>query len=212
MLREFCAENLVNVREAIGAGAQRVELCGDLSVGGITPSDEVIEQAVNLVHGLGATVMVMVRPRGGDFAYSEPEVVRMENTIRRARDLGADGVVFGCVRDGRLDEGATCRLVQTAKELDRTFHMAFDQIRPELQATALEKLARIGFSRVLTHGGRLELPIETCMPHLHELVDVAARYNIAIMPGGGVTWQNAHEVCTELGVSEVHGTRICKMT
>lgn len=212
MLREFCAENLVNVREAIGAGAQRVELCGDLSVGGITPSDEVIEQAVNLVHGLGATVMVMVRPRGGDFAYSEPEVVRMENTIRRARDLGADGVVFGCVRDGRLDEGATCRLVQTAKELDRTFHMAFDQIRPELQATALEKLARIGFSRVLTHGGRLEQPIETCMPHLHELVDVAARYGIAIMPGGGVTWQNAHEVRTELGVSEVHGTRICKMT
>lgn len=207
VLREFCAENLVNVKEALEAGAQRIELCDDLAVGGVTPMEDVIQQAVDLAHEYEAAVMVMVRPRGGDFAYDDEELRRMEHTVRMARVLGADGVVFGCVRDGMLDEDALGMLVRAATGLDMTFHMAFDEIRPELQASALQVLADLGFSRVLTHGGPLSLPIEDCMDHVRELVK-AAGDTIAIMPGGGVTWENVERICDELGVGEAHGTKI----
>ena len=207
MLREFCAENLTNVREAILAGADRIELCDDLSVGGITPSNEVIAEAVALVHGLGAKVMVMVRPRGGDFTYGEEELSTMEKAIATARAAAADGVVFGCVREGLLDEVATRRLADAAHGLDMTFHMAFDEIDAPLQPAALQCLSKMGVSRVLTHGGPLSTPIDGCLPHLRGLVS-AAGDSIRIMPGGGVTWENAERIATELGVSEVHGTRI----
>lgn len=211
MLREFCAENLINVREAIEAGAQRVEICGDLSVSGVTPSDEVMARAIALVHSLGATAMVMIRPRGGDFAYSEDELAAMEKSVGLARSLGADGVAFGCARGGELDECATRRLANAAYGLDCTFHMAFDEISPVRQREALSVLAGLGFSRVLTHGAPLAQPLEQCLPHLHELVDAAEPYGIGIMPGGGVTWQNVEAVCAELGVSEAHGTRIVQL-
>ena len=209
MLREFCSQNTTNVRKAICAGASRIELCDDLAVGGVTPSDEVIERTTTLAHCLGASVMVMVRPRGGDFAYSDEELAAMENTICTARDLGADGVVFGCVRKGVLDTDATRQLVQTAAGLDLTFHMAFDEILPSQQFDALVTLANMGFSRVLTHGGSLDQPIERCLPRLREFV-MQAGDRISIMPGGGVTWQNAASICAELGVQEVHGTRIVR--
>lgn len=209
MLREFCAQNTVNVREAIHAGARRVELCDNLAIGGVTPNEEVIARAVELTHGLGASVMVMVRPRGGDFAYNKSELLTMERTIGVARDFGADGVVFGCVKGGALDENATQRLAQAAAGLDLTFHMAFDEICPHLQPQALAILADMRFSRVLVHGGSLNTPIDRCMPHLHELV-AAADTRISIMPGGGVTWQNVNSICKELGVHEAHGTRIVR--
>lgn len=209
MLREFCAENLTNVQRALEAGAQRVELCDDLSVGGVTPSEAVIKQAVELIHKRDATVMVMVRPRGGDFAYNEHEIEAMERVVAVARELGADGVVFGCVRDARLDEVATERLAHAASGLDMTFHMAFDEIDPAHQPEALRHLAELGFSRVLTHGGPLSQPIDLCLDHLRELVLLAGDA-ISIMPGGGVTWQNAERICAELGVLEVHGTKIVR--
>lgn len=207
MLLEFCAENLVNVQEAIEAGAGRIELCDDLSVGGVTPSHAVIEEAVALIHALGAQVMVMVRPRGGDFAYDDEELGAMERAIELSRTYRADGVVFGCARDGGLDEAATQRLAAAAAGLDMTFHMAFDEIAPDHQADALSVLADMGFSRVLTHGGPLTEPIDTCLPHLKELV-MAADGRIRIMPGGGVTWENVRRICGELGVDEAHGTKI----
>ena len=209
MIKEFCAENLVNVRSAIEAGAGRVELCDDLSVGGITPRDSIIAQTVELVHDLGASVMVMVRPRGGDFAYGELELIAMERAIRRVRVHGADGVVFGCVRDGVLDVKATSRLARMAQGLDCTFHMAFDEIRHDAQREALDAIADLGIARVLTHGGPLSQPIEECVPHLHELVDAAAG-RVQIMPGGGVTWRNVEWLCDELAVQEAHGTRIVR--
>ena len=207
MLREFCAENLTNVQKALKAGAQRVELCDDLSVGGVTPSDTVIAEAVELIHEHGAMVMVMVRPRGGDFAYDGHEIEAMEHTVSVVRKLGADGVVFGCVRDARLDEAATARLARAASGLDMTFHMAFDEIDPIHQPEALRRLVELGFSRILTHGGPLSQPIDACLGHLRDLVLLAGDA-ISIMPGGGVTWQNAEHISAELGVSEVHGTKI----
>lgn len=207
MLREFCAENLRGIPEAIKAGAGRIELCDDLSVGGVTPSDDVMRKAVSLSHEMGAKVMVMVRPRGGDFSYREDELRLMESAIDAARGRGADGVVYGCVCEGRLDVTSTQRLAQVAKGLDMTFHMAFDEVDEALQPKVLRQLGEMGFSRVLTHGGPLSKPIDACLPHLEELV-AAAREHIAIMPGGGVTWQNCARICERLGVEEVHGTRI----
>lgn len=210
MLREFCAENLAGVAEALQAGARRVELCDDLSVGGVSPSREIIRQAVGLVHELGGLVMVMVRPRGGDFAYDDGELAVMEQTIRDARELGADGVVFGCVRNGELDLEPLRRLVAGTEGLDLTFHMAFDELASDRQGEALATLAHMGFSRVLTHGGPLSQPIDACIPHLRELVR-AAHGEIVIMPGGGVTWENAEAICDDLGVDEAHGTRIVRL-
>ena len=210
MLLEFCAQNLAYVEEAIEAGARRVELCDNLQVGGVSPSESVIDEAVRLAHGLDAAVMVMVRPRGGDFAYHASEIEAMERTIQTARSLGADGVVLGCVRNAALDEVTTRRLVTVAKGLDLTFHMAFDEILESAQPTTLTTLARLGFSRVLTHGGPLDVPIDKTMTHLLEL-KASARGRIGIMPGGGVTWQNVEEVCKRLDVSEAHGTRIVRL-
>lgn len=211
MIREFCAENTTNVREAIEAGADRIELCDRLDLGGVTPVREVIDEAVALVHGLGARVMVMVRPRGGDFAYSEPELCQMERAIGVAREAGTDGVVFGCVRNGSLDELATRRLARVADGLDMTFHMAFDEIDSSLQVGALATLAELGFSRVLSHGGPLSAPIEGCLPRLRELSEAAVG-RIVVMPGGGVSWQNAECVAATVGTGEVHGTRIVRLS
>ena len=207
MLREYCAENLRGVPEAIGAGAQRIELCDDLSAGGVTPSEEVMRTAVAMTHKMDAKIMVMVRPRGGDFSYSDDEQHLMETAIGVARKSGADGVVFGCVRQGHLDVAATRRLAYAAQGMDMTFHMAFDEIDESLQSEALGLLGELGFSRVLTHGGPLSKPIDECLPHLHDLVQ-AAKSVITIMPGGGVTWGNAGRICSYLHVDEVHGTRI----
>ena len=91
-----------------------------------------------------------------------------------------------------------------------TFHMAFDQVDRTYQPAVLGELAELGFSRVLTHGGALTEPVERCLPWLHELVR-AADERIAIMPGGGITWHNAEQICTELGVTQVPGTKIVRL-
>ena len=206
---EFCAENNTLVGRAIESGATRIELCDNLAVGGTTPSYGVIKETVELAHSHGVRAMVMIRPRGGSFEYDERELGIMETDIEVAAELGADGVVFGCLRDGWVDESANRRLLDRAQEMDVTFHMAFDEIMPSAQFEALDALVSMGFSRVLTHGGPLDEPIERCLPRLRELVAKAGN-RIAIMPGGGVTWQNAESICAELGVREVHGTRIVK--
>ena len=211
VMREFCAENTTNVREAIAAGADRIELCDRLDLGGITPAREVINEAVALARALGARVMVMVRPRGGDFAYDEHELLQMECAIEAARAADADGVVFGCVRGGRLDEPATRRLAHAARGLDLTFHMAFDEIESSLQEDALATLAKLGFSRVLSHGGPLSVPIDRCLPRLRALREAAAG-RIVVMPGGGVSWENAERIVATVGTSEVHGTRIVRLS
>ena len=98
LLREFCAENLTHLSVALAAGARRIELCDNLAVGGTTPSAGVIAQAVKLVHGTpGATVRVIIRPRGGDFVYDDAELAAMEEDARAAVRLGADGIVVGCL-------------------------------------------------------------------------------------------------------------------
>ncbi len=220
MLREFCAENLTDIDAALRSGACRIELCDNLACGGTTPSAGVIEQAVALVHACeGASMRVIIRPRGGDFVYNDSEFKAMETDIRYAAANGADGVVLGCLkRSGSgfdLDVDGVRRLVAVARgvgemrgrDLGVTFHMAFDELDPEAQLKAIDALAEMGVDHVLTHGGRAGTPIEENLAHLAELVRYAEG-KLVVLPGGGVTYENAKRIAKELRVKEVHGTKV----
>ena len=214
LLKEFCAENVEHVAEALAAGAKRIELCDNLAVGGTTPSVGVIRAAVRLVREDDAAVMVIIRPRGGDFAYSDAELKIMEDDIRVALAEGATGVVLGCARDGHLDEPATEHLLACVRacrpNAQVAFHMAFDAIAADEQLAAVDWLAEHGVTRILTHGGEAGTDILSNAPRLRGYVARAAD-RIAILPGGGVSWQNAEAVAEAVGVSEVHGTKIVRL-
>lgn len=214
LLREFCAENMERVPAAIGAGAKRIELCDNLARGGTSPSAGVVHAACAYGRSHGADVMVMVRPRGGDFAYSADELAMMRDDIDVALGAGAAGVVFGCEREGHLDTAATqvllARVHEVRSDAQVTFHMAFDEIRADEQLAVIDWLAERGVTRILTHGGPAGTPIEDNLPRLRAYVERAAG-RIGILPGGGVTWQNCGEIARSLGVSEVHGTKIVRL-
>ena len=224
LLREFCAENMTHVPAAVKAGARRIELCDNLAVGGTSPSYGVIKAAVAFAREHDVGVMAMVRPRGGDFIYQEAELQSMLDDLSLARQLGVTGVVFGCLREkgGRiaLDGEAVRRLTDGAKgpgtgcaagtpPVAITFHMAFDELDAETQLQAIDELATLGVERVLTHGGPAGTPILDNIDHLHELVG-HAHGRLTILPGGGITWQNAEHVASLLGVRELHGTKIVR--
>ncbi|TYS45679.1 copper homeostasis protein CutC [Bacillus infantis] len=208
MLKEVCAENLTLIPEKISKGAQRVELCDNLSVGGTTVSHGVAVKAIDYCRRHNTGVMAMVRPRGGDFVYSAEEIEIMKEDIIHLKQLGADGVVFGCLtEDGWIDEGAMKVLLELAEGLETVFHMAFDHIRQDKQLQAIDWLAEHGVARILTHGGPADSGILENLPRLQEYMEYAAG-RITIMPGGGITDENLPEIAAELDVREVHGTRI----
>ena len=228
LLREFCAENMERVPAAIAAGAGRVELCDNLAVGGTSPSYGVIRAAVAIARQTGAAVMAMARPRGGNFVYSADEEQMMLDDVAMARSLGVTGVVFGCLAadpaTGELvvDRAMTERLVTAAHgaladeagepiaPVAVTFHMAFDELAEKNQLAAIDFLAGLGVERILTHGGTAGTPIADNLNHLRRLIDHAAG-RIIILPGGGITHENAEAVAEALGVHEVHGTKIVKL-
>lgn len=217
MLYEFCAENFTRVLDAIAHGAGRVELCDNLAQGGTSPSMGVLDHALAYAHAHGVTVMIMVRPRGGDFVYSEDELAIMVEDASVVAERGTDGIVLGCLRGEpgryRVDEAATERVILAAQRaagartLEVTFHMAFDELDADLQEDTLPRLASLGVTRVLTHGGRAGTPILDNAAHIRRLVE-AAPDGLKILPGGGITWRNRDAVATATGASELHGTRI----
>lgn len=221
LLREFCAENLTLVPAAVAAGARRIELCDNLAVGGTSPSYGVIKAAVGFARDNNVQVMAMVRPRGGGFDYNKREQAMMLDDIACARALGVDGVVFGCVRldeDGQnvLDTELVKALVDAAKgersedaPLQVTFHMAFDVLGNDAQFKAIDELASLGVERILTHGGPAGTPILDNVERLRGLV-AYANNRLIILPGGGITWQNADQVASLIGVHEVHGTKVVR--
>lgn len=223
LLREFCAENYTNVPAAIEAGARRIELCDNLAVGGTSPSMGVIEATVEYAHARGARVMAMVRPRGGDFVYSAREVEMMETDARIALALGVDGIVFGCLAADEtgalaLDVPTAERLMAIAREaasergeaVDVTFHMAFDALPDERQLDAIDAIAELGCTRILTHGGPAGTPIADNLDRLAAYIERAAG-RLIILPGAGITWENVDAVAERLGVGECHGTKIVKV-
>lgn len=208
MIKEFCAENYTSIPLAISRGANRIELCDNLAVGGTTPSTGVIEEALSYAGEKEVPVMTIIRPRGGDFVYNDIELKIMHTDLIEAKKLGTDGVVIGCLTpSGWLDEEALELLIETAEGLQITFHMAFDSIPKERQFEAIDWLVEHGVERILTHGGAAGTPIETNFAHLKELI-AYANDRLIILPGGGVSDKNAEQVAKELGVTEVHGTKI----
>lgn len=209
LIFEVCIENGTRIDELVEKKAARVELCDNLAAGGTTVSYGVAENVTGRCRAAGIRVMSMIRPRGGGFVYDENETAVMLRDIEVMRSLGADGVVFGCLTpDGGLDRALASRLVKAAAGLEITFHMAFDQIGESEQIPALAWLAEQGVKRVLTHGSADgSTPAAENLPRLRRYVEAAAG-GIIILPGGGVTKDNAAGLCAALGLKEAHGTRI----
>ena len=194
---EICVDTVASARAAALGGADRVELCANLPEGGTTPSAGLIRAARAVFPG---GLMVIIRPRGYDFLYSEDEMEAMLHDIGVALNLGADGVVIGCLTaDGRVDAARTRRLVAAAGRLDVTFHRAFDMTRD--LGEALEDIHALGVRRILTSGGRRDVAAGTEI--LAGLVRRSAG-RVSLMPGGGVTADGVEACLLSTGAREIH--------
>lgn len=195
---EVCCGDMQSVLAAKEGGADRIELCQALEVDGLTPSAEMMAEAI----GLGIPVQVLIRPREGDFVYDEAEVETMLKEIRLAKRLGANGVVIGALKsDGSIDEETIRRLVSEATGLSITFHRAFDVCSQP--AEALEQIVSLGCHRLLTSGQALSA--EQGIPLIKKLVE-QSNGRLIIMPGAGVNQENARRIISETGAHEIHGS------
>lgn len=196
---EICIDSVASAMAAQQGGADRVELCDNLVEGGTTPSYGMIQrvkQRCNL------DLMVIIRPRGGDFLFDEDEKQVMLEDIAMVKKLGVDGVVIGALTsDAEIDVEMTRELLAAADGMDVTFHRAFDMVRD--QSEALETLIEIGVKRVLTSGGAATVP--EGVDQIKSLVE-QANGRIELMPGGGVKLNNAREVVDHTGVKQMHTT------
>ncbi len=194
---EICTNSVTSCVEAQRGGAYRVELCAAIPEGGTTPSYGEIALAREL---LDIKLNVIIRPRAGDFLYSDWEHKAMLKDIEMCRQLGVDGVVFGCLTaDGEVDMERNRELMEAAKGMSTTFHRAFDMCKDPLES--LEKIISLGFDRILTSGG--EPKAEQGIDLLKKLVEKAGDH-IIIMPGSGVTEDNIHKIAQETGAKEFH--------
>ena len=194
---EAAVESLDDALAAVAGGADRLELCANLDDGGTTPSAALITAVREKVE---LPVLVMIRPRGGDFMYSDAELSRMYEDIAMARVLGASGVVFGVLDTfERLDLERTAALVEAAEGLPVTFHRAIDRVARRV--VAIDALAALGVARVLTSGGA-----STASEGTDELRAMVHRADerLVIVAGGGVRASNAREIVEKTGVREVH--------
>jgi len=199
VLLEICCGSIDDAIEAEKGGADRVELCSALFLGGLTPSLGTIQEAKRRVK---IPIMVMVRPRGGGFAYSEAEFASMERDAETAVGNGADGVVFGILQsDGTIDIPRCRRIRQLIGERQAVFHRAFD-VTPD-PVDALEQLVNLGITRVLTSGQKDSVPEGVEL--IKKLIE-RARGRIEILPGGGIQAWNMKEMIERIGCAQVHLT------
>lgn len=197
VLLEVCVDDIAGLHAAIEGGADRVELCSALSLGGLTPSAGLLAIAATFDIPCNA----IIRPRAGDFVYTEDEIEIMEHDIAIARDAGVSGVVLGAnLPDGKLDRFVLDALVKASKGLDLTLHRAFDLV-PNIPQ-AVEIAVKLGFSRILTSGGAIAAL--DGMKGLRQAVDTA-KGRISIMPGAGISAANVGPLL-DLGISEIHAS------
>ena len=197
VLVEACVDTIDSALAAQAGGAGRVELCDNLLEGGTTPSAGAIVVARAR---LTIPLYVLVRPRGGDFLYSDDELAVIRHDITLARSLGADGVVTGALTAaGDVDVRRTRELVELARPMRVTFHRAFDLTRDP--TTSLEALVEAGVDRVLTSGAAPSAAEGSAM--IAALVRQAGG-RVVVLAGGGVTEQSAGRIVRETGVREVH--------
>ncbi|MBN14325.1 MAG: copper homeostasis protein CutC [Pelagibacterium sp.] len=194
---EICVDDAAGLAAAISGGADRIELCSSLALGGLTPTPGLMALAATSP----IPVYAMIRPRAGDFVFSRDDVATMETDIDAARSAGLSGVVLGATHpDGRLDTAILERLVTRASDLGLTLHRAFD-LAPDFPA-AIDTAIDLGFERILTSGGAPRAidgrdALRTIIAH--------AAGRIAIMAGSGVTADNA-EIFLALGLTDLHAS------
>jgi len=197
MILEVCVNSAISAIEARKGGADRVELCENMHDGGTTPSTGTIRftrKAIDI--GL----FVMIRPRGGDFLYSEAEFEIMKEDIRVAKKLGVDGMVFGILLpDGRIDKERMKVLADLSRPMSVTCHRAFDMTEDPF--LALDELIGIGIDRILTSGQKTSAAEGTGL--IKELIEKSSG-RIIIMPGGGVKEYNINRLIRETGAKEIH--------
>jgi copper homeostasis protein len=197
ILFEICVDSVEAAVAAQEGGGDRVELCADLLEGGTTPSAGTVQLAIE---ALRIPVNVIIRPRGGDFCYSDAEFAVMRRDVEMAKAWGASGVVIGILRpDGTVDVERTRALVEAARPLSVTFHRAFDVTRDPFEA--LETLIGLGINRVLTSGQE-----PSVLEGLDLVADLVKRAGdqIIVMPGGGITERNIAKIAAGCGAREFH--------
>lgn len=195
---EICANSAQSCVEAEAGGAKRVELCAGIPEGGTTPSYGEIRMAQRLTSKID--INVIIRPRGGDFLYTEAEIGSMLLDIELCKQLGVHGVVFGCLtKEGDIDVPLMRRLIETAAPLSVTCHRAFDVCRDPFRA--MEELIDLGCDRILTSGQQSDAV--KGIPMIKQLVE-RADGRIIIMPGCGVREENIALIEQETGAKEFH--------
>lgn len=198
---EVCCADAASVVAAQKAGAPRIELCSALPLGGVTPSPGIISIAREIFKG---RIHVLLRPRDGDFIYNEHEKEAMLRDISHIAAAGCDGIVVGALlADGSIDRDFAALIAEQAKcnNLSLTFHRAFDVCRD--RSEALEAFVALGYDRILTSGGA-----DNALLGAVELarLNKQAAGRITILPGGGVTPENAVEIIRMTGATEIHGS------
>ncbi|KAF9540053.1 hypothetical protein EC957_004684 [Mortierella hygrophila] len=208
-LFEVCLDSVASAIIAEKTGGKRIELCAGLMEGGITPSAGLIK---TVKAKTSLPIMVMIRPRGGDFCYDDDEFDAMLEDIKLCHTLKVEGVVFGVLLpDGSVDKVRTARLVEAAKPMLVTFHRAFDMVKDPFQA--LEDIISVGnIQRILTSGCE-----RSAYEGLDTLVQLSnrAQGRIIILPGAGISERNVDKIVGAMGAKEVHvgagGTRESSM-
>ncbi len=198
---ELVVQDVSGIESALRIAPDRVELCQALSTGGLTPSAALIEQAV----AARLNVHVLIRPREGGFEYSEAELRAAKSDAATALALGANGVVVGALKAGRIDTDFVAEIIAAAQGAQVTVHRAFDQVAD--QVAEIETLAQLGVTRVLTSGGAVSAA--AAIDRLRALVDQAAG-RIEVMAGAGVNAQNAAMIAAA-GVDAVHASAKCEV-
>ncbi|WP_423148080.1 copper homeostasis protein CutC [Rubrolithibacter danxiaensis] len=196
---EICANSVASALAAQNGGAIRIEFCDNLKEGGTTPSYGQITVARQLLH---IKLYVIIRPRGGDFLYSDLEFEIMKQDIELCKQAGADGVVFGILNaDGTVDKKRCKELLELAKPLAATFHRAFDMCSDPF--TALEEIIEMRFERILTSGGET-----TAIEGIDQIEKLVKQANgrISIMPGSGVNENNILKIAKQTRANEFHTT------
>lgn len=198
-LVEIATSDFHTTQQAVLGGADRIELCANLAEGGTTPGLGHIRECRE---AFALPLFPIIRPRGGDFLYSNEEYAIMKKDIQLCRELGCDGVVTGLLQaDGSLDTRRTAQLVELAYPLSVTFHRAFDRCADPLQA--MEQLIQIGCERILTSGQQLQAPDGV---ELLARLQTAAAGRIIILVGSGVRPANVAALAAATGCTEFHAS------
>lgn len=202
MIKETCVETFEEALLAEQRGAERIELCSDLANDGLTPSPELMQKTCST---LKIPVMIMIRPRAGNFVHTKGEIDQMKTDIDRAKQAGAAGVVFGLLTPkNKIDVENTRMLAEYAQPLPVTFHKAIDVLEnPVLGVRVLKEIK--GIKRILTSGGKATAKEGAKI--LRKMQEEAGQ-NLIILVAGKVTNENVEEIQQLTGAKEFHGRRI----